>query len=389
MRHSKFGEVHTLVDAGFAVLLTGEKGSGKTTLAKQVAEELKLTFYSMSMTRQTTLSHLLGFMSVNGTYIPSVLYDAIENGGVFLLDEMDASDANVLLSLNTIENGYVSFPTGIMDCHEDFRLMATANPQDQHDFYTGRSKLDAATLDRFDVIDVERDNNLEKTLVDYHTFLHMELLREVLEANNSSTIVSMRDSMRYQVRKDLDLLEGVIFKLAGKSDLVFETYEERVKLLPKHADQSECKTLAELVDLVSLQAGKEPHGADFDVHVDWAAPDGEQTASGKWREIPPEDRPTSEADFKKQYEQEHKVIPEEWDQPKADYVKAAQQSQDYARKAAENAEYSNRVTATQRAEEQRRRAKASKNEAKARAHDGVPPLPMPAMPDDIPSDGSD
>lgn len=252
--HSKFDEVLVLVEAGVPVLLTGEKGSGKTTLVMQIAENLKLRFFSLPMTRQTTLSHLLGFMSVNGTYVPSLLKDAFENGGLFLLDEIDAGDPNVLLCLNTIENGYISFPSGIIKVHDDFRLLATANPQNQHEFYTGRSKLDAATLDRFDTIEVGRDESLEKSLVDFDTTLHMTLVREVLAESNSSIVISMRDSMRYQKRKELGLLDGFLYKLIDKSDLVFQMYEKRLSTMPKHSDQSECKTFPELVALMNIQA---------------------------------------------------------------------------------------------------------------------------------------
>lgn len=256
-QHSKFSEVETLVDAGISVLLTGEKGSGKTTLAIQVAEKLGLDFHSMSMTRQTTLSHLLGFISVNGTYVPSQLRSAAENGGAFLLDEIDAADANVLLSLNTVENGFISFPDGIVELHENFRLMATANPQDQHEYYTGRSKLDAATLDRFDIIEVPRDENLERSLVDGDTHRIMSCLREVLGRNNSSIVISMRDSMRYQRRKDLNLLDGVVSKLVAHNQLVIDQFAELIVNMPKHNDQGDCQTFEELVDLAHLQSKKE------------------------------------------------------------------------------------------------------------------------------------
>lgn len=251
--HAKFNEVRTLVNASIPVLLTGEKGSGKTTLAKQVAEDCKMRFFSMSMTRQTTLSHLLGFMSVNGTYVASQLRDCAENGGAFLLDEIDAADANVLLSLNTIENGFISFPNGLVDLHKDFRLMATSNPQDEHQHYTGRTKLDAATLDRFDIIDIERDENLEQSLVDPDTFRRVSLVRTVLRAQNSSKTISMRDSMRYQQRKELELLDGFVYRLMDKNDLIFEKYEAELENLPKHSNQSECKTFDELLDLAKVQ----------------------------------------------------------------------------------------------------------------------------------------
>lgn len=257
MHHAKFGEIETLVDAGIAVLLTGEKGSGKTTLAIQVAEQLKLDFYSMSMTRQTTLSHLLGFISVNGTYVPSQLRQAAEQGGAFLLDEIDAADANVLLSLNTIENGYISFPDGIIELHENFRLMATANPQDQHEFYTGRNKLDAATLDRFDIVDIDRDEDLERSLVDSEVFRMISAMREVLSRNNSSICVSMRDSMRFQKRKELNLTDGFMEKLAQKNQLVLDQYAVFLETMPKHNNQSECQTFEELVDLAHVQSKQE------------------------------------------------------------------------------------------------------------------------------------
>lgn len=253
MKHHKFDEVLTLVDAGMPVLLTGEKGSGKTTVAMHVAKELKLKFFSMSMTRQTTLSHLLGFMSVNGTYVGSQLRQVAENGGCYLLDELDAGDANVLLCLNTIENGYIAFPDGIIELHKDFRLMSTSNPQDQHDHYVGRNKLDAATLDRFDTIDIDRDENLEKSLVDQDVYLHISALREVMAENNSSKTVSMRDTLRYQKRKDLNLLDGFMFRLTGKSELMYNKYLLTVASIPKYSDQSECQTLDELFNLMEVE----------------------------------------------------------------------------------------------------------------------------------------
>lgn len=258
-QHHSHDEVVQLIQANIPVLLTGEAGSGKTTLARQIAEEMKLEFYSMSMTRQTTLSHILGFISVNGTYIKSALRRCFEGGGMMLLDEIDAGDPNVLLTLNTIENGYISFPDALIDCHPDFRLVATANPQDQHNFYTGRTKLDAATLDRYDIIDIDRDDALEMSLVDNDTHSRMQLLRKILKGNNSSKTISMRDSIRYQTRKDLKLLnDGFINRLTDKNELVLERYKKDVETMPKHTDQGDCESFDELLDLLKVRAGGKP-----------------------------------------------------------------------------------------------------------------------------------
>ena len=127
LHHEKYEEVKTILDANLSPLLIGEKGSGKTTIIIQAAEELKLKFYCISMTRQTTLSSLIGFKNIDGKYIPTLLREAIDGGGVLLLDEINAGDPNVLLCLNTIENGFMSFPDKRVEVHSDFRLCATAN----------------------------------------------------------------------------------------------------------------------------------------------------------------------------------------------------------------------------------------------------------------------
>ena len=267
--HSSYSTVLKLVDNNIPVLLTGAAGSGKTTLANQIAEGLTLAFHGISMTRQTTLSHILGFISVNGTYIPSTLrkcFDIKGGGGLMLFDEIDAGDPNVLLCLNTIENGYISFPDGLVKCHPNFRIIATSNPPDQHSIYTGRTKLDGATLDRYDIIDVERDDLLEKTLVDTDTHQRMQLLREIMGRNNASKIISMRDAIRYQQRKDLKLLDdGFVYRLTDKADLVFEQYTKEVDVMPKHQDQSECNTIDELVDLLTVRAGGKPSAKSEEV----------------------------------------------------------------------------------------------------------------------------
>tara|TARA_R110000851_G_scaffold169503_1_gene315690 strand:+ start:64 stop:693 length:630 start_codon:yes stop_codon:yes gene_type:complete len=182
-------------------------------------------------------------MNVNGLYIPSQLRIAAEEGGVFLLDEIDASDPNVLLCLNTIENGYIAFPDKVVLLNKKFRLMSTSNPQNNHRDYNGRAKLDAATLDRFDIISVEKDDILEQSIVDYHTYSHMELIRKCLSEINSGTYISMRDSIRFQKRKELNLLGSFVDRLLSKDLIALEKYQNEKTKIPEFKNIEECNAL--------------------------------------------------------------------------------------------------------------------------------------------------
>jgi len=206
--HSKFGEVKTLVEAGINVLCVGPASSGKSTVIKQVAEALNLDFYSVPMTRQTTVSNLLGFIAINGNYIPSQFRKAVEFGGLVDLSEIDAADPNTLLCLNTLENGYIAFPDKIVEVHKDFRLCATANPIEGNSRYVGRNQLDEATLDRFDVVTIDIDSELEKAIVGEEVANTIKVLNNILDKCNISRRLSMRDAIRFKKRIDIGLGSG-------------------------------------------------------------------------------------------------------------------------------------------------------------------------------------
>ena len=256
--HNKQKEVQKLIEANINVLLEGEAGSGKTTILKNIAKDLNLIFYSTPMTRQTTLNSLLGFISINGVYVPSVLRKAVEFGGLMLLDEIDAGDPNVLLSLNSLENGYLAFPDGIVDVHNDFRLCATSNPADEHQKYTGRSKLDAATLDRFDIVYIERDPLLEAKLTCKLTALEMGVMRDTLEDFSVSKSLTRRDSIRFYKRKQIGLAEDYAKILLGNTTHMYDKYcSELEKQVPKpqtHVSQNDCTTIDELWELVEKES---------------------------------------------------------------------------------------------------------------------------------------
>lgn len=162
--HKLTEQIAAVANCGIHQMLVGPAGSGKTTCVEKVSEILGLTFYPMSVGPQTTKSDLLGFIDAAGNYHTTVLREAFEKGGVLLLDELDAANAGVLTVINSLlANGYCSFPDGVIRKHDNFRCVCACNTYGRgaDRQYVGRNQLDAATLDRFAVVDFDYDEELE------------------------------------------------------------------------------------------------------------------------------------------------------------------------------------------------------------------------------------
>lgn len=161
--HDQFEKVLKLAQARMNVFIYGPTGCGKSHLCKQIADALNLPFYFVSCTAGMGESTLGGRLLPIGkanqmTYVASEFIQAYEKGGVFLLDEMDAADANVLLLINSaLANGRVAVTNRpgkpYAERHQDFVCIAAANTigTGADRMYSGRHKLDASTLDRFSI----------------------------------------------------------------------------------------------------------------------------------------------------------------------------------------------------------------------------------------------
>ena len=202
--HPALQDAVTLATQRLPTLLVGPAGSGKTTLASQVAEVLGLRFSSISCTSGMSEGQLLGRLLPigEGVYLPAEFIDYYENGGVYLLDEVDAADANVMLVLNSaISNGSLSVPNRTenpkANRHEDFVLLAAANTfgSGADRVYVGRNQLDEAFLDRFRIGTLELDYNPELEAAvcpDSKLLKAIQSLRQAAADAKLRRVVSMR-----------------------------------------------------------------------------------------------------------------------------------------------------------------------------------------------------
>jgi cobaltochelatase CobS len=165
--HAILPSVLKALQVGENVLLVGPMGTGKSTIAAHAAEALSVPFDFMAVGPQTSKSDILGYMTADGTYVASAFRRVYESGGVFLFDEMDAAHPGILTVINAaLANGHMSFPDRLVQRHQDAYMLAAANTYGRGPDrkYVGRQALDAATLDRFAVVDVEVDESLETRL---------------------------------------------------------------------------------------------------------------------------------------------------------------------------------------------------------------------------------
>lgn len=197
-QHKEFDTLLALLANKMNVWLAGPAGSGKTTAASAAAEAIGVPFYSISVCAQTTKSELFGYNDANGNYVPSLFYNAFKNGGVFLIDEIDSGNANVLSVLNAaLENGHCAFPCGMVERNEKFMVVAAANTigTGGNMQYVGRNRIDAATLNRFFMMDWQYDEALELLISPNETFTKkVQEIRAKAAKMNLSCIISPRVS---------------------------------------------------------------------------------------------------------------------------------------------------------------------------------------------------
>lgn len=204
--HHEFETILKLVAADIPVFLTGPAGCGKNVICKQIAEALGKEFYfSNAVTQEYKIT---GFIDANGKYQETQFYKAFTQGGVFMLDEMDASTPEVLVILNAaIANRYFDFPVGRVEAHPDFRIVAAGNTYGTGaDIeYTGRFQLDASSLDRFAIIEVSYDEDIELAIAggDKEVIAFVHEFRKALATADIKFTVSYRAIERLVKLKEM------------------------------------------------------------------------------------------------------------------------------------------------------------------------------------------
>lgn len=226
--HPVFEQALFHLSVGDNVMLVGPKGCGKSHLCSQLAKALDVEFGFLSLSGGVTESRLFGRVVPNvqtgkNEYHGTVFVDLWEKGGLYLLDEVDSGDPNVLLSMNSaLANGFLALDrtkNPIAKMHKKFHCMAAANTwgngADRQ--YVGRNQQDSAFTERFVQLAMDYDRDLEFQLCEgnadmvrrYHGY------RDRIVANRLERTMSTRFLLRahkwIQHGKDIDYCDEMFF----------------------------------------------------------------------------------------------------------------------------------------------------------------------------------
>jgi hypothetical protein len=227
----EFQRMVELASQRIPIMLVGPAGCGKTYLAGRLAEALGFEFSDQSCSEgmsESVFNGLLLPIGVGGKFehVASPWMNRYEDGGVMLLDEIDAGDSNLFTYMNkAVANDSYTVPQRfkkpVITKHKDFVLIAAANTfgHGADAMYVGRNQLDAATLDRFKVglVQMDYSREVEQSIAPQELCDWAWVIREKIQQNGLRRIMSTR------VIKDLAKMSSAYGWTAKEWDAAYFT----------------------------------------------------------------------------------------------------------------------------------------------------------------------
>jgi len=220
-QHYKFEMIMKTAMTWANIALVWPAWSWKTTIIENVAKWLQLEFYAKSVSAQTWTHEFFGYMEASWKYVPTLFRKAYEKWGVFLVDEFDAGNPNVLASLNQATANWIcAFPDKMVKKNDNFIIVMAWNTYwtGANAEYVWRNKIDWATLDRFAFIDLPYDEKMElQSSTNKEWCKYVQSIRKKATTKKVKCIISPRATFMGQ-----DLIEAGLEIEDIKKMLIFK-----------------------------------------------------------------------------------------------------------------------------------------------------------------------
>ncbi|WP_332505770.1 MoxR family ATPase [Peptostreptococcus sp.] len=226
--------------AGYNILLSGPKATGKNVLAENLAMIFNRPMWNISMNINSDSSSLLGsdtFVDGEVKLRKGPVYNAAESGGFAVFDEINmAKNDSLSVIYSALDYRRVIDVPGYekIDMHEATRFIGTMNYG-----YIGTKELNEALVSRFMVIDMptiteenfkmilENEFALKKEYLDIFVKLFMDLQKKSLNAEISSKAIDLRGlfSSIETMKKGLPIKSALEMGIVNKT---FDQYEKDI-----------------------------------------------------------------------------------------------------------------------------------------------------------------
>ena len=245
-KHEKMSECIQSLLIFKQLLMVGPTGSGKTTIGRQIADELKLPFAKYAASEESTKYELIGYREPDGSYVETDFVTMYRNGGVFLVDEYDAMPATIALFFNGLTDGsqklFIPFLGETLNRHKDFYLIFAGNTWGSGGIeYTGRDTQDKALMDRLKLCKIWVDYNphLEKGISGEQYVNYMSLRKLLTERGYYFSTRNMADcetGVKGGIDRDA-VIKRYLDDIEERND-IFKEYKKLEKIFKKKIEES-------------------------------------------------------------------------------------------------------------------------------------------------------